>query len=803
MPGLVLSCARKAVAAWPALGLALVIACGKPSPETNVPLRIDPEKPGLAFTRVPAAVVLNGRFELRVRINDARGVQQTEDDTTVVTVSASGGGTLGGTLRRTSDGGFVRFDDLVYDRWETITLTVRAEGQPDSVTPPFVVRPIMRFSQMPPSSASVETIVGPFEVELVDGTGSLVPADLPVVMESTEPFLVVGGGRERRFTTGMARFRAVLMQTEGNHTLTWKVPGLGTLAHGIMAYAGAKTEALWLRSARVGVPYRMALPAGDSGFELAEGTLPAGLALGADGQISGTPTQPSFHRFELRSTDAAGVQTTWLASLDVAPGADPVQPTVDEYDRPGPFEVGVLVERVPVPARGTNEQLRLYYPAAGGVPAPGRFPLVAFHHGAARLSAGMTTLHDHYDPLLTRWASHGFVVASVDGMSLIYDKGAYLPVTIGNLTLIAENLRAAVAHLRVRNREPDFPLNGQLDFKRIVMAGHSRGAAGAILAAESKPSVVGMLLIKPVDPMAVLGGESMWNRHLPDRPALLTIAGNDADVIYPIADFLYERRAAPMSAHTILGSLHAWSCDTCPAERGGIPEITREQDWAVTNAYAVAFLKYVTGQAPEAAGVLFGAAGQATRLSPLGVLRRSDRGAQVLVDDFQDDAPANALGRESYAHGMVFSRVLPWVGQAAQDTPALGQNRRALYMQPEVVAFSRAHQLGWSQDGAVYGNMLGNLDVEGMAAFVLRLRSEASALPASRFQLRLVDAAGRSATVDGTTASGRSEIAGRFVDAIAPLSRLKEQGLDLHHLVAAEIVFSGQGSVTVDDLRFE
>jgi hypothetical protein len=773
---------------------------GEPAP---APPRIDPEKPGLAFTRVPAAAVLNGRFELRVRMNDARGVQQTEDDSTRVTVTASGTGTLGGTLERVCDGGFVRFDDLIYDRWETITLTVQASGHPPAVTPAFDVRPIMRFAEMGPDRASIETAVGPFVVELVDGQGTLVPADIPVTLESTDPYLVVLGGRERSFERGSVGFRGVILHSEGNHTLTWRAPGLGILAHGLMAFAGAKTESLWLPPARVGVPYRARLPAGETGFSLGDSALPAGLFLEPDHQIAGIPTVPAFSRFDLTSVGAQGVKTTWLASLDVAPTEDPGSPTLDELDQPGPYQVATLEESVVVPARGTSERLLIYFPAVRGGPAPGRFPVVAFHHGAARLERGVTTLHDRYGPLLGRWASHGFVVASVDGISLVYQNGGYLPVTIENLSLISENLRATIAHLRARNRERSFPLAGRLDLQRIVVSGHSRGAAGAILAAQSKPAISGMLLIKPVDPMAVIGGENLWNRPLPAQPALLTIAGNDADVIYPIADFLYERRSGPMSAHTILGSLHAWSCDVCPPERGGTPQVSREQDWAVTNAYAVAFLKYVTGQAPEAAGVLYGPVGLSTGLTPLGVLRRSDRGARVLVDDFQDEAPANALGRESYAAGMVFARDLPWLGRVAQETPALGPKRRDLYMRPEVMAFSRALQLGWSQDGAVYGNALGDLDVAGLASFTFRIRSDEAPMAAAQVSVRLVDAQGRAATVDGAAALGRDQVGARFADVIAPLARFAAQGLDLHRLVAAEILFSGKGAVTVDDLRFE
>jgi hypothetical protein len=780
---------------------------------------LDPDKPGLAFLRAPAAAVLNGRFELRVRINDDRGVQQAQDSSTRVRVRADGGGTLTGTLEQTAEGGFVRFDDLVYDRWETITLTVQADGQPDAVTPPFAVRPLMRFGQMPPARASIETLVGPFVVELVDGQGQLVPADIPVTLDSTDPHIVVSGGRDRLFSTGSVRYPAVMLQSEGQHTLTWQTPGLGMLAHGLMAFAGAKTESLWLPPARVGVRYRAPLPAGETGFQLREGALPPGLALVDDREIVGTPAAAAFSRFELVSSGAKGVVSTWYTSLDVAPTEDPTSPALDELDRPGPYPVGTFEEQVQVVARGTSERLLVYFPASSanppdasappasgritGTPARGRFPVVAFHHGAARLERGVNTLFDHYGPLLSRWASHGFVVASVDGISLVYQRGAYLPVTIGNISLISENLRATIEHLRARNREPTFPLAGQLDLRRLVVAGHSRGAAGAILAAASKPAVLGMLLIKPVDPMAVMGGEALWNGPLPDRPALLTIAGNDADVIYPIADFLYERRSGPMSAHTILGSLHAWSCDVCPPERGGTAEVTRDQDWAVTNAYALAFLKYVTGETPSAAGVLFGAAGLSTTLTPLGVLRRSDRGARLLVDDFQDEAPANALGREAYSSGMLFSRELAWLGQAALETPALGQSRRALYMRPEVTAFSRAREVGWSQDGAVYGNALGNLDVRGLSAFAFRMRSQDGRLPTSQLTVRLIDAQGSRATVDGSAATGRSEIVPRFADVIAPLARFRDQGIDLGQLVAVEILFSGRGAVTLDDLRFE
>jgi hypothetical protein len=784
----------------------LALACGSgkgPAPPGD---SIDPERPGLAFTRVPAGAVLNGRFELRVRLNDARGTQRIYDDSTVVTVSATGGGRLTGTLQRVADGGFVRFDDLQYDRWETVALTVRAAGLPDLTTPRFMVRPVLRLAEMPPARAPVEVATGPFILELVDGQGALVPADVALTLDSTDPYVIVEGGRERRLDAGRARFDSVILQTEGPQTLTWRVSGAGMVAHGLSAFAGSRTETIWLRAGRVGVRYEAALPRENGALAVVEGALPAGLSLDPGGAVTGTPTESSHARFKLVAVDARGVFTTSSVVLEIMPAVEPAGPALDQLDVPGPFGVGTLEERVPVLARGVTEPARLYFPTAGGVAAPGPFPLVVFHHGAARLEKGMTTLYDHYGPLLARWASHGFVVASVDGISLIYRDGGYVPLTIGNLTLIAENLRAAIAHLRARDRDPTFGLAGHMDLGRVVVAGHSRGAGAAIIAARANPSVLGMLLLKPVDPLTAAGGEVGWVRELPAKPALVVIAGNDADVSYPLVDFLYERRAGPMSAPTILGSLHAWSCDVCPAERGGVPQIRREQDWSITNAYALAFLKYVTGEARGGEEeVLFGRQGLSTALTPPGVLRRSDRDATAaVVDDFQEDRAANALGFRRYEAGLQASAVTPWLRQAALEADQLGSARRNVYLQPDVLAFSLARDLRWTEDGAVYGNELRTIDVSHRAAFRFRARTDGSPVAAAQIAVRLIDDDGTEAVVAlDPSGVGRNGIGARFTDVIAPLDRFRSGTLHLERITNVELVLHGRGSLTIDDLRFE
>src|SRR5439155_19135876 len=111
----------------------------------------DPRRPGLAFAKVPAAANVNGRFELFGRLNDDYG-NMTDDSETEVTIQAVGGGTLHGTTSRRAVAGQVIFDDLVYDRWEGINLTLSADGfRPVTTREALLIRPLMRFVKTPPT----------------------------------------------------------------------------------------------------------------------------------------------------------------------------------------------------------------------------------------------------------------------------------------------------------------------------------------------------------------------------------------------------------------------------------------------------------------------------------------------------------------------------------------------------------------------------------------------------------------------------------------------------------------------------
>jgi dienelactone hydrolase len=414
------------------------------------------------------------------------------------------------------------------------------------------------------------------------------------------------------------------------------------------------------------------------------------------------------------------------------------------------------------------------------------------------------TVYDRYDHLLRRWASRGFVVATVDAPELVWVDGRLVNASLNNLNAMSEDQRAAIAHFKERAVDPGFPLAGHVDVNRVVVAGHSRGGGASLITARAEPSVVGGILIKPLDPLGTVGGETTWNVPLPPKPFLLIIGGADGDLPYPLVDFLYERRSGPMVAPTILGSLHSWSCDaSCPPEEGAVPGIPREQDWAVTNAFAAAFLAYVGRGDLSAASLLFGPAALSTHLAGQGVLVRSDRAAAPLVvDDFQAATPGrNRLGLPASDRQMLWSADEPSLITALRGLPDGYELYRALYERPELLARSVAHRLQWSGDDAEYGSALGGLDVRGRAAFLFRARTDEGTLAADRLAVRFRDSEGQTVLVPAAGHTGDNGLGPRFSDVIIPLAEIR--GLDLAQLDTVELTFAGAGSVLVDDLRFE
>ena len=777
----------------------------------------------LAFRMPPLDAVMKAPFELLVEVTDRMGQLDTSDNTTSITVTlASGGGRLAGTLTRVVSAGLARFDDLEYDQWENVTVEASATGIASIVSPPVPVRPILRLKQPPVFQVRRMTSLGPLSVELADGADGLVAprpgqsVRLEVAGSGANGTAsgTVAGGPERPFAAGAATFPGVTFMAAGNVTLTFRSEELQPLSQAVLVFDTSRTEALWLPAGRVGVPYTTALPAGMTTYQLATGTLPAGLSLNATtGVVSGIPTEPLHARVQFSGQLADGL-TVWMTGLSVFPETEMAPRTLDQLDADGPFTVGALDEMVNVISRNRMVKVRIYYPQTGGQVAEGKFPLVVFHHGAANTSglpgSPFSTIYLRYDPLLRRWASHGFVVATIDGIDTIVTGGRGIALSIMNLTAMSENQRATITFLKSKNSDESWALGNHLDGDRVVVAGHSRGGGASLITTAADPEVMAAILLKPIDPLMAPGGEIQWSRKLPARPMLINIASDDADVVYPICDFLFERRSSAQSAHTIVGTVHNFTLGctdmlACGPEGRSQPRITRQQDWAITNAYATAFLKYVVQGDLSYASLVFGQPGLSTALSPLGVLTRGDRGAAALVvDDFQDaDATRNKLGQPVRATGFAMELDEPSMTSViARMTPT--SRLRVLYGRPANLDFSRAHKLIWNGAGAVYRTELGSLDVRGRGAFLLRARADLGNIVAADLSLTFTDSAGARAVISGREYLGRNGLAGRFSDLIVPVPALRSAGVDTATLTAIELrLNTATGNLLIDDLRFE
>jgi dienelactone hydrolase len=793
-------------------------ACQKPVPVPAAgpddAVLDDPERPGLTFARAPVVVTLDGLFEVWLRINDQRGLRVGDDSSTVVTISASGQGglpdalhgTLHGTLSRRVTGGLVIFDDLRYDAWEPITLTARTDesgGRAGLGTERLVpVQPLLRFVEPPAARLPVGDSVGPFDIELVDGRGRRLPTTQPVTLTSSNPQLVPPEEQEHPLDAGQVHFGAIALPAAGDVKLTFKAPGAQDLVHVVSAREGAIVTSMWLPGARVGVPYatRLDLGAGvELGADLPSGVLPRGLYIDDLLQLRGVPSSAGFASFDIFAGESPVAPHLVRFRLPVLPSVETPAEPLDGLDRPGPFAVETLDEVLDVPVRGVSEGLRLFYPR--GTEPGKKLPLIIFHHGAAPVSDDHPTLFDRFDHFLRRWASHGFVVASIDAVDLAWKQGRLVGASLANLNAMAENQRAAFTHMRAVDVRAGHPLAGLVDIDRVILAGHSRGAGAALIAAAGSPAVIGGILLQPLDPLVTAGGEQLWNTRLPAKPFLVIAAGNDGDLPYPMVDFLYERRAAPMALVTVRGATHFSACDdSCKDEPGATATIGRPQEWSVANAYALAFLRYVAEGELGYAPLLFGGAGLASNLAPQGIFRSSDASMDaVMVDDFQGETTGrNRLGQAASERNLDWSGNEPSILQAASQLPDSYAIYRLLYHHPQNEAWSGAHRLRWSRPDAAYLTELGGLDVRGRAAFTFRARTDGDVLPPGALGVRFVDGSDHQLVVP---VQGTAGVGPRYTDVIVPLPAAG--ALDLSSLTRVELLLGGSGSMLIDDLRFE
>lgn len=183
------------------------------------------------------------------------------------------------------------------------------------------------------------------------------------------------------------------------------------------------------------------------------------------------------------------------------------------------------------PAEQVDMKARVHYPRDLSFPninavAPGGpFPLVVFLHGQQLPSIPGFEGYDYLGSLL---ASHGFIVASIDGRSLldstIKSRGEH----------IREHLRRFVA--RNRAGSGSF-LSGKLDMSKVALVGHSRGGDSVAAAWEWQRvapdpgyTITAVIAIAPVQFFGRLSAEPSFISHLRDVSYQILHGSHDCDV---------------------------------------------------------------------------------------------------------------------------------------------------------------------------------------------------------------------------------------------------------------------------------
>jgi Chlorophyllase enzyme len=216
-------------------------------------------------------------------------------------------------------------------------------------------------------------------------------------------------------------------------------------------------------------------PAEDAGVGMAGGagnppSGGSGTGPAADGSAGGTPGAGASGT---GSGAGAGGGTSLGGGgggdVGVAPG--PGWPAVTDFGAPGPFAT------VRDTNTGPGGAYDVFHPASLGADHR-KHPIVSWANG---------TLYsvDDYAPLLTHWASHGFVVIA-----------GHTNTTAGGATH-----KAGIDWLVAESTTSTSPYFGVLDPTRIGAAGHSQGGGATIAAGSNKPGVTGITTTLPLMPL--------------------------------------------------------------------------------------------------------------------------------------------------------------------------------------------------------------------------------------------------------------------------------------------------------------
>lgn len=655
-----------------------------------------------------------------------------------------------------------------------------------------------------PSPAQLTGLLDPIVILTDADDGTLLTA------VAGEGSVAIGGTLTAEVVSGEARLEAVEALEPGLLSIDVAIEGCApALTVGpLVVGEGMRSEPVFLPGARVGSEY-----AEITTWEAVDqAALPDGLRF-SDGWLTGAPEREGAWGFEAAAREGEDV-VRYTAQLAVFPSDDHLEDAPSEPSEPGAYDAGSLDLSVPTvtTSRGTSRDVavRVAFPAdAEGSAAEGPFPLIVFHHAAhspSQIYDDYTALHDH-------WASHGYVVASVDGAELVSASQSWQ-----NLTDMSTFQLAAMDLLLDAHEDPGNPLYGRLDPDRIFVAGHSRGGGASLISLWREPALMGALCFAQVSPLQTPSQdwddpEGNGDRAFPTRPILFLAAGDDLDEPWPLPHSAYDQTSGPTVFVVEHGTNHEWTYDEgTPGSVTSPSDISWEERHALDQAYSTAFLERFARSDLSWESALFAAPALSSTLSDRGVsvIGRRNLDTELSVDDFSGSAVENLLGGANEGEGLSADE------NAAPYTDGLEAAGRGREQIDRIDAWTGARRLGWDSEDATLRFLLTpdgeGLDLGDHRALSLRLSAPCDPPPGDcdavspDVSIVLIDAAGGEQTVDLADSMGALGVVGRhWGQAIVPLDDFLP--VDLSRVVALELRFlaaiAPDDALWLDDPRFE
>ncbi len=698
-------------------------------------------------------------------------------------------------------------------------LVADAPGFDSAATDPLSVVPLVELVSGP----SVASAVGPLddvELSLTTATGD--PIDTALELSLSDEGSVEAQLDTSATTTvvdGLARFTDLSASGSGDLSLSVLGPTGCPLDQALTTVLLAATRTvhpLFLPTARVGEDYGAAL---DLEPELSSG-LPPGLSL-SGGFVVGVPEQSGAWLVDAADRPDEDTVRSLPIRLAVLPPDDARLPAATVIpSEPGPYDTAATELRIPsiTTSRGefTDVAVRVAFPADGGAVAPGRFPVIAFHHAAHSPS----TIYDDYTDLHDHWASHGVIVASVDSHVNVDGQSQ----SWSNLSDMSDFQRATIDLLLAEDTDPGSDLNGHVDGDRVFVSGHSRGGGASLISLWKDERILGAICFEPVSPLQTPAqdwtvDDGNGDRPFPDKPVLIFSAALDMDEPWPLVDISYEQTVGHAMLVSIHGANHEDTYDLGTpggtTSRSTIPVSARHD---IDQHFSTAFL-YRFGGAGESAGdlsmetALFGPEGLETDLSEEGVSTHGRRhlAGGLIVDGFQEDAAVNELGGDNLGTALIID----------DNAEPYAEGLRAVHRYDErgtrVGQWARARLLDWADPEAELALFLdpagAPVDLSTLQRLVLRLQRDCPSpytdtCPDQDVDLliSLWDADGAEVAVSIEEGMGDRGIVGRhWSKTLLPLDLFA--GVDLSRVEGVALSLAAadwdSGSLWVDDLRLE